>query len=542
MQCFGPVSYEGDIPQKIFLLCRNFFPQLSKSQLRACFLNREVFVDELPVRGAEDESRRISSGSVISITRDSEAYKRKQILAIQMKICSHNTAKGFVIPLKPAGVNAASGRLFDEAIKLSLHMSQGGDQRGAAAEATSLFSLYRLPKNTGGLCVYGTSPSSLLSLRHLLCQNVLEVSFVCLVVGNAQSSDIPLPVSFSGSQEDEGEEEEEEEEEGASKCTEKPEEKYCVMHSLRVEVLQTSSGHHIGSLSLIRVTPVFLPVYATQELRALLRPSTKEEYQYVHYPISVIKAIPKALRLSGSSIIGGDRGLVKTSKGLFFFLDQIRFLNSVPETISVPIPDKFIKLLNSKPNKDPSTREEESVPQRVTFSGLLFDVSSAVMTPRPASETLVRQALAIARQRAITASASGSLSALSPIRVLDLGTGSGSLLLACLHSLQQDDIPCSGVGIDISPMALAVAQRNANHLSLSHLTRFLQHSFTDLATLATALQLPSRPPPPLCLLLITLISSSATLLTPPSKRIASRIHAVSTSQRSHSLLTLRSRL
>jgi methylase of polypeptide subunit release factors len=324
----------------------------------------------------------------------------------------------------------------------------------------------------------------------MLCQNVLEVSFVCIVVGNVLSSEVPLPVTFRECH-IRGEDEEEDQGDEAGDGEEEAEEKHCVMHTLRVEVLQSSSGHHIGSLSLIRVTPIFLPEYAAREARALLRPSTKEEYQYVHYPISVIKAIPKALRLSGSSIIGGDRGLVKTSKGLFFYLDQVRFMDHRPEgslplpvcaeTVRVPIPDKFTKLMSSTAKKRPLSCEGESDrPRTALFSGLEFHVSPDVMTPRPASETLVHQALAIVRQRS-------SLSELCPVRLLDLGTGSGSLLLSCLHSLQREGIPCSGVGIDISPKALSVARRNAELLSLSHLTTFFLHSFTELETLSSTL-------------------------------------------------------
>ena len=64
--------------------------------------------------------------------------------------------------------------------------------------------------------------------------------------------------------------------------------------------------------------------------------------------------------------------------------------------------------------------------------------------PRPDSETVVETALALTPDRA-------------NMRILDLGTGSGCLLVALLHERPQ----ATGVGVDRSPGALATARRNA---------------------------------------------------------------------------------
>jgi release factor glutamine methyltransferase len=90
------------------------------------------------------------------------------------------------------------------------------------------------------------------------------------------------------------------------------------------------------------------------------------------------------------------------------------------------------------------------------FWSLPFYVNSATLTPRPDTETLVQAALDLLPDRR------------APLRLLDLGTGSGCLLLALLHELPA----ARGLGIDRSPEALAVAERNASALGLADRAQF----------------------------------------------------------------------
>lgn len=84
------------------------------------------------------------------------------------------------------------------------------------------------------------------------------------------------------------------------------------------------------------------------------------------------------------------------------------------------------------------------------FWGLDFAVSPAVLVPRPDSETLIDAART-------------ALAATPPRRILDLGTGSGCLLLSALHEWPQAE----GIGLDRSAAALDVARDNAESLGLS---------------------------------------------------------------------------
>lgn len=88
------------------------------------------------------------------------------------------------------------------------------------------------------------------------------------------------------------------------------------------------------------------------------------------------------------------------------------------------------------------------------FWSLLLAVNSAVLVPRPETETVVELALDRVVRDALRA---------EEIRVLDIGTGTGALLLALLSEL--DD--AYGTGTDISPDALAVARINAERHGLA---------------------------------------------------------------------------
>lgn len=61
------------------------------------------------------------------------------------------------------------------------------------------------------------------------------------------------------------------------------------------------------------------------------------------------------------------------------------------------------------------------------------------------------------------------------MRILDIGTGSGAILLALLSELET----AQGVATDISPAALDVARRNAQRHGLAARARFVETSWTD---------------------------------------------------------------
>jgi release factor glutamine methyltransferase len=78
------------------------------------------------------------------------------------------------------------------------------------------------------------------------------------------------------------------------------------------------------------------------------------------------------------------------------------------------------------------------------FWGLKFVLSEATLVPRPETEQLVEEALA-------------RLAGLRAPRIVDLGTGSGAIIVSILEALPR----AHGLATDISEAALATARRNA---------------------------------------------------------------------------------
>jgi release factor glutamine methyltransferase len=87
------------------------------------------------------------------------------------------------------------------------------------------------------------------------------------------------------------------------------------------------------------------------------------------------------------------------------------------------------------------------------FWGLPFQLSAATLVPRPDTETVVELALESLR---------GAPECSSRLRLADIGTGSGAILLALLSELPD----AFGVGTDISVPALQTARANAIQLKL----------------------------------------------------------------------------
>ena len=98
------------------------------------------------------------------------------------------------------------------------------------------------------------------------------------------------------------------------------------------------------------------------------------------------------------------------------------------------------------------------------FWGLPLNLSPATLVPRPDTETLVELALDMLRDGGPKH---------HPLRIADLGTGTGAILLALLSELPD----ATGIGTDISAEALKTARDNAISLGFSGRAAFVRCDF-----------------------------------------------------------------
>jgi release factor glutamine methyltransferase len=97
------------------------------------------------------------------------------------------------------------------------------------------------------------------------------------------------------------------------------------------------------------------------------------------------------------------------------------------------------------------------------FWTLNLEVTPDTLDPRPDTETLIEAAVAATPDRK------------TPLRILDLGTGTGGLLIALLREYPE----AIGIGVDVSPGALGVAKTNASSHGIGERAQFRLGHWTD---------------------------------------------------------------
>lgn len=99
---------------------------------------------------------------------------------------------------------------------------------------------------------------------------------------------------------------------------------------------------------------------------------------------------------------------------------------------------------------------------RKEFFGYDFFVDGSTLIPRPDTEILAETCLGLLKEEEVS--------------VLDLGTGSGCILLTLL----KEKSTARGIGVDISPQAVALAEKNAENLGCGSRAEFLVGDFSDI--------------------------------------------------------------
>jgi release factor glutamine methyltransferase len=166
--------------------------------------------------------------------------------------------------------------------------------------------------------------------------------------------------------------------------------------------------------------------------------------------------LSRAGALTGLAWTFADAGLETPDLDARFLMTGLLGINDV-ELIShgsVALSEDQVSELSRAANRRLAREPVSRILGNAEFYGRAFLLSSATLDPRPDSETLIDVVLKIAdaeggRQR--------------PIRILDLGAGTGCLLLTLLAELPN----ATGVGCDISAEAIATATANAQRLGVA---------------------------------------------------------------------------
>jgi release factor glutamine methyltransferase len=142
------------------------------------------------------------------------------------------------------------------------------------------------------------------------------------------------------------------------------------------------------------------------------------------------------------------------------------WLYTHPEAPLDPAPaEKYFALVARRAAGEPT----QYLTGKQEFWGLEFEVTPAVLIPRPETEHIVEVALARLGVRDIKIRLdTGAPSA--PLRIADVGTGSGCLAVALARELPHAEI----FATDISAAAIEVARRNAGRHGVSDRIHFLQ--------------------------------------------------------------------
>jgi release factor glutamine methyltransferase len=122
--------------------------------------------------------------------------------------------------------------------------------------------------------------------------------------------------------------------------------------------------------------------------------------------------------------------------------------------------DKVNAVAARRLNREPVAR----ILGRKEFWNLTLTIDGTVLVPRPETETVVEAALEMVAARGLRSHA---------IRILDMGTGSGALLLALLSELPN----AFGVGTDLDVGALLVARDNAKRLGFERRIVFVAGNY-----------------------------------------------------------------
>ena len=169
----------------------------------------------------------------------------------------------------------------------------------------------------------------------------------------------------------------------------------------------------------------------------------------------IYRAVAK-LKAAGVPDAGTDARVLITEAAR---LDREDLLRDPVMTLDEETVNSFNIMIGRRCNREPVSR----IIGRREFRSIEFQLSPSVLDPRPESEIVVEAVLDFVRRRS------------GQIRVLDIGTGTGCLILSILAELPG----ATGIGTDFDVKAVANAFDNARRLGFLTRTEFLHTFWVD---------------------------------------------------------------
>jgi len=168
-----------------------------------------------------------------------------------------------------------------------------------------------------------------------------------------------------------------------------------------------------------------------------------------------------------------DRREAETLLAHLLFRDRPWLIAHSDTELSTTLLLSYRALVNRRAAKEPI----QYLTGHQEFFGLMLRVTPDTLIPRPETELLVEAVL-----HWIAARHGSSLHPRVPLRILDIGTGTGAIALALASKLPSANITAS----DLYPAALAIAEHNAARHHLGHRITFLQSDLLAAPQLQSA--------------------------------------------------------